>query len=427
MNWYAVAPLRRQSNGGLLNGSTSPCLARFEIMRCISNQHLLLLSRLTTVGLLALFLTAGTACDSSDTPSSKQTAGKGRSHATTGGNSSSGGGVAGGGAAGNASAAGGIGETAAGGTFPVGPFECELPAVGAGDVPKPSGTAGNLRILDWAGYKGAVTYTFDDANSSQISNYAALQALGVRMTFYLTTGKADAKNAIWAQALADGHELGSHTKGHLQTGTAEEIDAATTFIEDTYGVRPWTFAAPYGAASFIPLAQTRFMVNRGVNYGLVLPNDKSNPFNLPCYAPPQNGTASVLNAEVDSALAGGGWRIMLVHGFIGGTDYAYQPIALEEFTSSVTHAKSLGTMWLDSMVNVGAYWIGQKTVAQAPPTTSGNDTVWTWALPPNFPPGKCLRVVVDGGTLTQGDTTLGWNPDGYYEVSLDKAILTLSP
>ena len=53
----------------------------------------------------------------------------------------------------------------------------------------PSGTPGNLTVLDWAGFKAAVSYTFDDTNSSQIEHYAELQALGVRMTFYLITGK----------------------------------------------------------------------------------------------------------------------------------------------------------------------------------------------------------------------------------------------
>ncbi len=56
------------------------------------------------------------------------------------------------------------------------------------------------------------SYTFDDTNSSQIQNYPALQALGVPMTFYLITSKTtELNNAVWTQALADGHELGSHT------------------------------------------------------------------------------------------------------------------------------------------------------------------------------------------------------------------------
>ena len=40
---------------------------------------------------------------------------------------------------------------------------------------------------------------------------------------------------------------------------------------------------------------------------------------------------------------------MLVHGFTGGSDGAYQPVAIGEFTSSVNYAKSLGDVWIDTV------------------------------------------------------------------------------
>jgi peptidoglycan/xylan/chitin deacetylase (PgdA/CDA1 family) len=315
--------------------------------------------------------------------------------------------------------------------------DCGLPAAGGpsldggafAPVAKPSGTPGNLKVLNWAGFKGAVTYTFDDANSSQLTNYAALNGLGVRMTFYLITSKIDSTNRdSWAQVLKDGHELGNHTVTHPQTGTALEVDGATNFIENTFGVRPWTMAAPYGDGSYVTLATTRFLINRGVSPALILPNDNSNPFNLPCYIPPQGGTSVTdFNPIIDSAESGGGWRVVLVHGFTGGTDGAFQPVSIDEFVAGANHAKGFGNLWIDSMVNVGAYWRGQKTFSGVSPTTSGNSTTWTWTLPDNFPPGKCLRVNVDGGTLTQNGTALNWDSHGYYEISLDTGSLTLSP
>lgn len=56
---------------------------------------------------------------------------------------------------------------------------------------------------------------------------------------------------------------------------------------------------------------------------------------------------------------------------------------------------------------------------------SGNS--WTSTLPAHFPPGKVLRVTVDGGTLSLGGTSLAWDSHGYYEVALDAGILTWSP
>jgi peptidoglycan/xylan/chitin deacetylase (PgdA/CDA1 family) len=308
----------------------------------------------------------------------------------------------------------------------IGPSGLPVPP-GAANVPKPSGTAVGLAVLDWAGFKGAVTYTFDDANSSQIAHYSELQALGVRLTFYLITGKTEASNAIWAQAVKDGHELANHTKSHLSAGTGQDIDDATTFIKQKFGVDVWTMAAPNGAAVYTDLAKTRFLINRGVANGLIGPNDSTDPFTLFCYIPEEGSAASALNSQIDAARTAGKWRVVLVHGFTGGSDGAYKPVAIGEFTSSVAHTKSLTDMWIDSMVNVGAYWRGQKAFSSVTATTSGSDKVWTWTLPAHFPPKKYLRVKVDGGTLKQSGTALSWDSHGYYEVALDAGSLTLSP
>ncbi|HWZ90063.1 MAG TPA: polysaccharide deacetylase, partial [Polyangiaceae bacterium] len=81
-----------------------------------------------------------------------------------------------------------------------------MPIPNASGVAKPAGTPGNLTILNWAGFKAAVSFTFDDALSSQISNYAALQGTGAHLTFYLVSNN-NAASATWSQAAKDGHEL----------------------------------------------------------------------------------------------------------------------------------------------------------------------------------------------------------------------------
>ena len=84
---------------------------------------------------------------------------------------------------------------------------------GPGDLPQPSGTPGNLKVLDWAGFKAAITYTFDDAQPSQVEHYAELQAAGVRHTFYVTSSSGGF-DATFTQAVKDGHEMGNHTVHH---------------------------------------------------------------------------------------------------------------------------------------------------------------------------------------------------------------------
>ena len=79
------------------------------------------------------------------------------------------------------------------------------------------------------------------------------------------------------------------------------------------------------------------------------------------------------------------------------------------------------------MANVGAYWRAQKMLSSVTPTIWRYSQTWMWRLPPHFPPGKYLRVRVDGGSLMQRGRQLLWDPHGYYEVELDAGSLSLSP
>jgi peptidoglycan/xylan/chitin deacetylase (PgdA/CDA1 family) len=350
----------------------------------------------------------------------------------TSGSGGSGGGTMGG-AGGSASGgtppvggSGGSGTSGSGGTSNPGKSGLPIPP-GDANVPKPSGTPTSVTVVNWAGFKGAVSYTFDDSNSSQINNYARLNGTGVKFTFFLWTGKNESQNSIWTTALRDGHELANHTQSHSSNGTVQDIEAATTFIQDRFGVRPWTLAAPNGAAVYTTLARGLFFINRGVGNAVIMPNGNSDPFTLPTYIPPTGASASAFNTQVDQARSSGGWRTMCIHGFQGGNDGAYQPVPLDAFIEGVEHAKSLGDMWLDTLVKVGAYWLGQKAFSQAMVTTMGSDKTWTWTLPEDFPPGHYLRVKVDGGTLKQDGAALTWDSHGYYEISLDARSVTLSP
>lgn len=313
-------------------------------------------------------------------------------------------------------------------TPPVSTGASDLPAPPVSGVPEPDGDPGNLEVLDWAGFRGAVSYTFDDSNSSQINNYQTLNNLNVRMTFYLQTNKNESSSSTWAQALNDGHELGNHTHSHQQWGSGSDVDMATNYIQQHFGVTPYTMAAPYGDNSYVSLAQSRFLLNRGVAGGSIAPNSSSaDPFNLPSNIPNAYASTNDLNSVVSSARSAGRWQIFCIHGFVGGTDGAYQPIQLSNFVSHVNYVKSLEDVWIDSAVNVGAYWRAQKMFSSVHPHSSGDTTTYEWDLPDHFPPGKYLRVTVDGGTLMQDGAPLPWSDHGYYEIALDAGSLTLSP
>lgn len=302
-------------------------------------------------------------------------------------------------------------------------------------IPKPSGTVGGLKVLDWAGFKAALSYTFDDAIPSQIENYPQLHATGVHMTYFITCAK-DEDSPVWAQAARDGNELGNHTENHCHAdgkgcgmgsyaGSLQaEYDECTQHLISKYGVdHVWTTASPYGDTGYDKVAATRFFLNRGVWDGQVAPNDNSDPFNLPIYGAKAGDPESAFDAQIDSAHAAGNWKILLFHSM--GGDGGYAPVSPADVIGSVHHAQAFGDMWIDSMVNVGAYWAGQKAVTSATAKESRGRTVLTWTLPAHFPTGRFVRVTVTGGTLRQGRHKLKWNPAGYYEVALDAGSLTI--
>src|SRR5690606_27501891 len=108
-------------------------------------------------------------------------------------------------------------------------------------------------------------------------------------------------------------------------------------------------------------------------------------------------------------------------------DNWFAPVEITEITESVEHAKAYDDVWIDTLVNIGAYWVGQKMFNSITPVKSEAKSTWIWTLPEHFPKGKYLRVKVDGGTLKQGDKILKWDKHGYYEVALDEGTLTLTP
>jgi peptidoglycan/xylan/chitin deacetylase (PgdA/CDA1 family) len=350
-------------------------------------------------------------------------------------NPSYGGSAGAGGAAGSGGSGAGPGvDAGAAAPLPIPP--------GAGDQPAPGGTPGNLKVLPWAGFKSALTYTFDDAQPSQIEHYAELQAMGVRLTFFITSGSNTASagfDSTFSQAVRDGHEMGNHTVHHCHadltgcsngsaTSLDAELDDCTSYIVTHFGQPAvWTAASPFGDTGYDAPDATRFFLNRGVWSGTIGPADGSDPFNLPIHAAVEGETVDSFNAAIDGAESAGRWLIFLVHTITPTAASWYAPIDISVVTGSASHATSLGDMWIDSMANIGAYWRAQKVLAAVTPTTTGQTSTWTWTLPAHFPPGHVLRVTVDGGTLAQNGTPLAWDPHGYYEIALDAGALTLAP
>jgi hypothetical protein len=362
----------------------------------------------------------------------------GAAGATSGGGGRSG---SGGAATGSGGSTGG-GGAAGGGGAPPNPVKPPAPP-GPGNVPAPSGSAANLKVLPWAGFQGAVTYTFDDSQPSQADHIAELHATGVPVTYYITTVNNRYANydTIWKDAGARGHELGNHTVNHCYANLtclagvtalptiADELDQCTDYMKTKLAASgPYTMAYPFGDAGYAAEAKKRFFLGRsagpGTTGGMIAAGDSTDPFALPVIAAMGGEAASKFSGDVDAARMQRKWVIFLFHSILPDAQNWYAGVDISAVTGSIAHAKMLPDVWIDTLANVGAYWLGQKTLQAATPTMAAGSTTWQWTLPDHFPPGRILRVTVDGGTLKQNATTLAWDGHGYYEVSLDASTLT---
>jgi peptidoglycan/xylan/chitin deacetylase (PgdA/CDA1 family) len=106
------------------------------------------------------------------------------------------------------------------------------------------------------GARAAVSLTYDDGLDSQLANAVpALNARGLKATFFLTKENMEARLSDWQAVAAAGHEIGDHTVSHpceLKAYSAnrfarEEVDEAETFLDAGFGVdRQRVFAYPCG-------------------------------------------------------------------------------------------------------------------------------------------------------------------------------------
>ena len=340
---------------------------------------------------------------------------------TSAGGTSAGGRNAGGSTSTGGSAAGGMPAT--GGSGPGATFKCDNLSLAPSmtGVAKPAGAAGGLKVLDWAGFKGAASFTFDDNTPSQLgTNYNSMKATGAHITWLLIASSA---GSGYKATIADGQEIANHTQSHpdassnASLATQAQVTNAQSTLKTNYGVDVRSMAAPNCLEAWKQYAApAKLFQNRGPCGGsaaAVSPRDSTDPFLLPAFLPPGSADASTYGGQITA----GKWRIFVIHGFDsqGGT---YQPVSISGVTGGMTKAISDG-FWVEGMTNVGAYWQGQKLIPASATTTA------TWTLPANFPPNMCVRVTTTGGTVKQKGETISWDPHGYYQISLDAGAVTV--
>jgi len=229
------------------------------------------------------------------------------------------------------------------------------------------------------GKRVALSVSLDDARLSQIDTGLPLfDAHGVNATFYVSLSNVTKRLDGWKQAVAHGHEIGSHSLTHPCTANyhlsravaledmdlaamARDLDQASAGIKRLLGVTPATFAYPCGqkfvgrraqVRSYVPLVAERYLAGRG--YLDEAPNDPVLCDLAQLMGTPGDDLTAAQTIElIERAAKRGAWLILAGHE-IGKK--GFQSTGVEALEAVFRYAKDPANgVWLDTVGAVARY------------------------------------------------------------------------
>lgn len=277
-----------------------------------------------------------------------------------------------------------------------------------------SAFAGPVTTVPWNGYKGAVSFTFDDGLESHVNalNEILLSMPDVKVTLFLSYISAHFQMSPFAffDMFYNGHEIGSHGRNHLFlleyesepkileseiVNFADELETLAPSLEIT------TFASPFCQTSSIvrQYIKKRFFLNRDC-----VENGRSD-WSVPAewYSMPSllwdSGlmTQEYVEAVLDSTAENNEWQVLLFHQVV--VDSNPMAIAPETIQKLFKHARE-NQMWISTFSTIGAYYRAHFILdsAKAKPVEDGYRVMWK--LPSeHMPKSVKVRVRLDASSI----------------------------
>lgn len=237
-----------------------------------------------------------------------------------------------------------------------------------------------MTAFSWPrGARAAVSLSFDDARPSQVDNgLPTLDRRGVRATFYLSPNRLPERLHAWRNAVATGHEMGSHTMTHPCSGNfpwsrsnaledytlarmERELLDANAHIQDALGVRPTTYAYCCGqkyigrgesVQSYVPLVARHFVAGRG--FRDESPNDPTVvDLAQACGVDGDSLPFAGLRAWIERAVAEGGWVIFAAHD-VG--EFPKQAMPVDALDAVCAYcADPANGIWIDTVAAIATH------------------------------------------------------------------------
>jgi peptidoglycan/xylan/chitin deacetylase (PgdA/CDA1 family) len=288
--------------------------------------------------------------------------------------------------------------------------------------------AGPITTTPWNGHTGAVSFTYDDARTSQIPNLLPqLDALKIKATFFICLtgagGDFEARKADWITAARSGHELANHTKAHVSMpadpAAGPIIVEMAKYLRDLDpAVESVTFAYPGCGVNGKTGVGSENFVSRGcgqVNYSWgTQPSDWMNIQGL--ILNPSNVATAI--TMLNSAKSSNSWVTTIVHDVKESPDqYSLTPAD----NKKMLEAGLANNLWVDTYQNIAAYYRAHFAMdaAIASATNAGWNVTWT-SPNPKMPKSVKLRVKLASATfgnsitVQQNNTTIPPETDGSF-------------
>lgn len=284
--------------------------------------------------------------------------------------------------------------------------------------------AAPITTVPWNGYPGAVSFTFDDSEISQLNNLGDYfeKNQDIKVTFFMTGGMNVGNQSKYFPMAAKGHEIGNHSKTHSDLTNSNDLKGEITdykyTLESKGDFEVVSFATPYcyyNDAVEAEIAKAH-IVNRNCQGAIKYKWDEEpvwERISSDCY----QGNTQQSKGNMSEAKQLNAWTVQLNHG-VDGAGFGYG-ITPSDMISIMDEAKAQG-LWRAPMGRVAAYYRAHFVIDKATSTEIDGGFKVTWTSPhPAMPKSVPLRVKIEGAegkTVKQKGKEIQAESDGSYVI-----------
>ena len=283
--------------------------------------------------------------------------------------------------------------------------------------------AGPITTVPWDGHPGAVSFTFDDCEISQLNNLGEYfdKNDDIKVTFFLTGGMNAGNQPKYFPMVAKGHEIGNHSKTHADLTNTNNLKGEVTDykhdLEQRSGAEVISFATPYCYYNDAVEAEIakEHIVNRNCQGATKYKWDEEpiwERISSDCY----QGNTQQSKGNMSEAKQKNAWTVQLNHGVTGGGGYS---ISKNDMISIMDEAKAQG-LWRAPMGRVAAYYRAHFVIDKATSTDIDGGFKVTWKSPHSaMPKSVPLRVKIEGAegkTVKQKGKEVKAESDGSFVI-----------